>query len=99
MTDRPVSVEELYALPAAEVPPRTPREEITDAAKILHQRDGWATNTLMWWLLDTAQIHAPDEDGHCERDGDRWPCLDITRAQRVAETVRIIGPTPLGDIL
>ena len=96
----PEVLEELYASPAASVPPRTPREEIKAAAKILHIRDQWATGTLMWWLHDTALIHTPDETGgRCERDGDTWPCLDIRAAQKVAETIHIIGTEPLGDLL
>jgi hypothetical protein len=85
------ALESQFTLPAADVPPRTPREELLAAAKILHARDQWATNTLMWWLYDTAMIHAP-LDGTCERDGDTWPCMDVQAAQKVAETIRIEGP-------
>ncbi|WP_330479910.1 hypothetical protein OG301_38890 (plasmid) [Streptomyces platensis] len=99
MTDPIVSVEELYALPSASVPPHSAREEIAAAAKILRARDNWATDTLMWWLVDTAMLHAPDANGDCDRDHDRWPCNDITAARKVAETIHIIGTEPLGDVL
>ncbi|MER6844815.1 hypothetical protein [Streptomyces platensis] len=93
------TLEELYALPAADVPPHGAREEIVSAAKILHARKERATDTLMQWLVDTAMLHESDGAGRCERDGDQWPCHDIQAAQKVAETIHVIGPTPLGDIL
>ncbi|MEW1754107.1 hypothetical protein [Streptomyces angustmyceticus] len=99
MSDTAPILEEIYALPAADVPPHSAREEIVAAAKTLRARKDWATDTLMQWLVDTATLHESDDAGRCDRDGDQWPCHDIQAAQKVAETIHIIGPTPLGDIL
>lgn len=97
MRNRPDLLEELFALPAAEVPPHTPAEELQAASLILRTRRGYVASALFWWLRDTATIHSPTADGlDCERDGDGWPCLDMRAARKVAEAINcgLYDPTP-----
>ena len=90
MTD-PASVtalDELFALPAAQVGPSSPRGELFAAADVLKARGDWRSGMLALWLNDTALLHGPDETGRrCERDGDQWPCHDVDAAQKVAFTI------------
>jgi hypothetical protein len=86
------ALEALFRHPSHEGPRVTVNGELRAAAKILHLRDKWETNSLMWWLVDTAMLHEQGADGACERDGDAWPCHDVRAARKVAETVRIMGP-------
>lgn len=84
------ALEALYAAPSADVPPRTPAEELQAASLIAFTSDTPAGNALGWWLRDTATIHFPDSSGRqCERDGDDWPCLDIRAAQKFAELAHV----------
>lgn len=78
-------LETLYAAPAANTGPTSPRAELLAAAEALRQRDGFLNGQLCLWLADTAILHGPDETGHhCSRDGDTWPCSDVQAAQKVA---------------
>jgi hypothetical protein len=90
MTD----LEALYAAPAADIGPTSPRAELLAAAETLRRRGGWFEGELCMWLVDTATVHGPDDDGrHCFRDGDEWPCGDVHAAQKVALAVGYT-PTP-----
>lgn len=86
-------LEALYAAPAANVGPSSPRDELFAAARVLRKRDGWLSSELQTWLVDTATLHGPDETGHCFRDQDRWPCFDVQAAQKVAFAVGYEQPT------
>jgi hypothetical protein len=86
VADDVAALERLWGLPAVQLPPHTPTEELEAAAKVLRARDDWPSAQLALWLQDTAMIHAP-LDGQCERDGDQWPCLDVQAAQKVAFTI------------
>jgi hypothetical protein len=79
------NLEALYAAPAANIGPTSPRAELFAAAEALRRRHGWLNGELCLWLADTAILHGPDDDGrHCHRDGDTWPCSDVQAAQKVA---------------
>lgn len=81
-------LEALYAAPAANVGPTSPRHELLAAAQVLRQCSGYINGQLCLWLADTAMLHGPDDDGrHCHRDGDTWPCFDVQAAQKVAFAV------------
>lgn len=89
MTD----LEALYAAPAADIGPTSPRAELLAAAEVLRQQGGYVNGELCLWLADTAILHSPDETGrHCERDSDEWPCADVRRAQQVAFAVGYHDP-------
>lgn len=86
-------LEALYTAPCADVGPSSPRDELLAAAKVLRQREGWLNGELCTWLIDTAILHGPDDDGrHCFRDADLWPCDDVQAAQKVALAVRLTAP-------
>lgn len=88
MPDSRDALEALYAAPAADIGPTSPRAELMAAAQVLRRRDGYVDGQLCLWLADTAIIHRPDDDGrHCHRDGDTWPCDDVKAAQKVAFAV------------
>jgi hypothetical protein len=88
-------LEALYAAPAADVGPSSPRDELLAAARVLRKRGDWLSSELCTWLVDTAILHRPDDDGrHCHRDGDLWPCFDVQAAQKVAFAVGYEIPTP-----
>jgi hypothetical protein len=78
-------LETLYTAPSADIGPTSPRDELLTAAQELRTRDGFLNGMLALWLVDTAELHGPDESGHhCWRDNDTWPCFDIQAAQKVA---------------
>ena len=78
----------MYAAPAADIGPTSPRSELRAAAQVLRRQGGYMEGELSLWLTDTADIHGPDETGQrCIRDGDLWPCFDVQAAQKVAFTV------------
>lgn len=89
MTD----LEALYAAPPADIGPTSPRDELLAAARVLQRRDGWFAGELFTLLVDVAAIHGPDGEGHCFRDQDQWPCLDIQAAQKVAFAIGYQIPT------
>jgi hypothetical protein len=91
-----VDLEALYAAPAADVGPSSPRDELLAAARVLQKRDGWLSSELCTLLVDVATMHGPDEEGYCFRDQDRWPCSDVQAAQKVAFAVgyQIPGGAP-----
>ncbi|WP_448333538.1 hypothetical protein [Streptomyces sp. DSM 41534] len=94
MTDITPDLEALYAAPSADNGPTSPREELLAAARTLQQRDDWLSSELMTWLVDTATLHGPDDDGrHCHRDSDTWPCFDVQAAQKVAFAIGFTRPT------
>jgi hypothetical protein len=81
-------LEALYAGPAANVGPTSPRDELLAAAQVLRRRGGHVNGQLGLWLADTAELHSPDGGGRrCHRDGDTWPCFDVQAAQKVAFAV------------
>jgi hypothetical protein len=85
MADTRDRLEALYAAPAADIGPTSPRDELLTAAAALRSRDGFLEGQLSLWFLDTAELHGPDETGHhCWRDRDTWPCFDVQAAQKVA---------------
>lgn len=89
-------LEALYAAPAADVGPTSPRDELLAAAQVLRRRDGYVNGQLCLWLADTAILHGPDGDGrHCYRDGDTWPCCDVQAAQKVAFAIGYEAPKQL----
>lgn len=89
-------LEDLYAAPAADIGPTSPRDELFTAAATLRSREGFLEGQLSLWLLDTAELHGPDETGHyCWRDRDTWPCFDVQAAQKVAFALGI-GSGPWG---
>ena len=95
MADTHDNLEALYAAPAANIGPTSPRDELLTAAQTLRHQDGWLNSELCTWLIDTATVHGPDDDGrHCSRDGDEWPCHDVHAAQKVALVVRLTAPEP-----
>lgn len=88
MPDQPDLLEALYTAPCAAIGPTSPRDELRAAARVLQQRGDWLSSELLTWLVDTAILHGPDDDGrHCHRDGDEWPCFDVRAAQKVAFAV------------
>ncbi|MEU1122155.1 hypothetical protein ABZ371_00845 [Streptomyces sp. NPDC005899] len=85
MTQQPDTLEADYAAPAAKIGPTSPLDELRAAANVLRARDTWESGELALWLVDTALIHGPEDNGRtCFRDGDTWPCMDVHRAQQVA---------------
>jgi hypothetical protein len=94
MADTTPHLEALYAAPAADIGPTSPRDELLTAAATLRSRDGYLEGQLSLWFLDTAELHGPDETGHyCWRDRDTWPCFDVQAARRVAFALGIgYGP-------
>lgn len=91
-------LEALYQAPSADVGPTSPRDELHAAAKVLQRRHDWLSSNLMGWLVDTADLHRPNDDGAtCYRDGDTWPCFDVQAAQKVAVAVGFIVPNDPPD--
>lgn len=86
-------LEALYAAPSADIGPTSPRDELFAAARVLQKRGDWFSSELCTWLVDTATLHGPDEDGTCFRDQDRWPCFDVQAAQKVAFAIGYEQPT------
>ena len=87
-------LEALYAAPAANVGPTSPRAELLTAAETLRRQGGYFEGELCMWFVDTATLHGPDETGHyCWRDRDTWPCFDVQAARKVAFALGIgYGP-------
>lgn len=94
MADTRDQLEALYAAPAADIGPTSPRAELLTAAETLRRQGGYLEGELCLWFADTAILHGPDETGHlCWRDRDPWPCHDVRAAQKVAFALGIgYGP-------
>jgi len=96
MADTRDALEALYAAPAADIGPTSPRDELLTAAQILRRQDDWLNSELCTWFADVATINGPDDDGrHCHRDGDPWPCHDVHAAQKAALAVRLTLQAPI----
>lgn len=67
------------------MPDLTESNEIRDAAEVLLP-EATPNRALLWWLIDTVLLHTPT-GAVCGRDGDHWPCQDVTAAHRVAATI------------
>ncbi len=91
MTD----LEALYAAPAADIGPTSPRAELLTAAETIRRQGGYVEGELSLWFADTATLHGPDNTGRrCWRENDPWPCHDVRAAQKVAFALGIgYGPT------
>lgn len=93
MADTRNELEALYAAPSAKIGPTSPRQELLAAAQVIRKKDDYLNGQICLWLVDTAILHGPDDDGRtCFRDGDTWPCDDVQAAQKVALAVRLTAP-------